>query len=60
MAKKVGGWKERLLSLAGKEVLIKSVPEAIPIYAMQCFLIPKGVCNEIIAMIPKFGWGKHD
>lgn len=32
--------------------------QAIPIYAMQCFLILKGVCDEISVMIQKFWWGK--
>ncbi|GAA0185825.1 hypothetical protein LIER_33113 [Lithospermum erythrorhizon] len=31
------GWKGKLLSQAGKDVLIKSVTSAIPIFVMNCF-----------------------
>ncbi|PWA55547.1 hypothetical protein CTI12_AA426470 [Artemisia annua] len=37
---KLQGWKQKVLSQAGREVLIKSVIQAIPTYAMQCFLLP--------------------
>jgi hypothetical protein len=45
--KKLKGWKERCLSKARKEVLIKAVAQAIPNYVMSCFKIPVGICNEI-------------
>ncbi|GJV60623.1 reverse transcriptase [Tanacetum coccineum] len=38
---KLQGWKQNVLSQAGREVLIKSVIQAIPTYAMQCYLLPK-------------------
>ena len=46
VANKVSGWKEKLLTHAGKEVLMKSVAQAVPSYTMSCFLLPKKLCGE--------------
>lgn len=37
---KMNGWIEKTISLAGKEVLIKSVAQAVPMYSMSCFKLP--------------------
>ena len=59
----IQGWKERMLSWEGKEVLIKAVAQAIPTFAMGCFEITKGLCDQISSMICRFWWnqqeGKH-
>ena len=57
--KKVKGWKERFLSRAGREVLLKSVAQAIPTYAMQCFKIPEGVVASLNNLCRNFWWGQQ-
>ena len=48
------GWKEKLLSQAGREVLLKVVVQAIPTFVMGCFKLPSGLLNDIEMMIRKF------
>ena len=59
VGRKLVGWKGKLLSIRGKEILIKVVAQAVPSYTMSCFLIPKGLCEEIEGMIRKFWWGQR-
>ena len=54
---KLQGWKEKLLSQANKEVLLKVVVQAIPSFTMSCFRLPMGLCHDIEMLIRKFWWG---
>nr|XP_027100420.1 uncharacterized protein LOC113719410 [Coffea arabica] len=58
--KKLKGWTTKMLSLAGKEVLIKSVILAMSNYAMACFKLPKGLCDDICKSIANFWWGNNE
>ena len=51
---KIRGWKEKLLSQVGREIILKAVVQAIPAYSMSCFKLPNTLCNEIKIMIRKF------
>ena len=57
---RIQGWKERLLSKAGKEIMIKAVAQAIPTYAMSCFDLTKTLCEDISAMICRYWWSQTD
>uniref|UniRef100_A0A2N9J7Z2 Reverse transcriptase domain-containing protein n=1 Tax=Fagus sylvatica TaxID=28930 RepID=A0A2N9J7Z2_FAGSY len=56
---KLKGWKEKLLSQARREVLIKAVAQAIPAYSMSCFRLPTKLCQDIEAMIRRFWWSNN-
>ena len=56
--KKLKGWKEKYLSRAGKEVLLKAFIHAIPMYAMQCFEMPVTLCEEVERICRNFWWGQ--
>ncbi|CAN0918247.1 LINE-1 retrotransposable element ORF2 protein [Linum grandiflorum] len=54
LRKRLSGWSSANLSLAGKEVLIKSVASSFPLYAMKCFKLPNSVA--INSLIANFWW----
>ncbi|KAL9676306.1 hypothetical protein QQ045_004520 [Rhodiola kirilowii] len=56
--RKIGDWKHKLLSYAGREVLIKSILQAIPLYAMSCFKIPLSLCRRLARDLVNFWWNK--
>lgn len=55
--KKLNSWKEKTSSLAAKEVLIKSVIQTIPTYAMSVFLLPLSITKSITGLSHNFLWG---
>ncbi|KAM6584214.1 hypothetical protein CsatB_011216 [Cannabis sativa] len=46
----------KFLSRAGKEILIKTVAQALPSYAMSVFLIPQEVTRDMESLMSKFWW----
>ena len=58
ITKRVLGWKEKYISKAGREILIKTVAQAIPTYTMGMFKIPKALCDTINFTLVKYWWGR--
>ena len=54
LAKRLARWKEKLISKAGKEILIKVVAQAIPTYTMSCFKLPDTLREELMSIIRNF------
>jgi hypothetical protein len=55
--KRINSWRSRPLSRAGKEVMIKSVLQAIPAYIMNIYILPDALINDIERMLNAFWWG---
>ena len=53
---KLSSWKSKLLSLAGRVVLIQSVTSAIPTYYMQNAAFPKRICSDLDKLNRNFLW----
>nr|XP_027093548.1 uncharacterized protein LOC113713943 [Coffea arabica] len=53
-------WKNKLLSAAGKEIMLKSVALALPTYTMSCFKLPKKLCKEINSTMANYWWGEEN
>ncbi|XP_060965604.1 uncharacterized protein LOC133034522 [Cannabis sativa] len=56
MRKKIQSWEGRFLSKAGKELLIKTVAQSLPSYAMNVFLLPIETCQKMEQLMCKFWW----
>ena len=54
MIGKLQGWKGKMLSNAGKEVLLKLVALALPSYTMSVFKLPDGLCKALSSMMARF------
>ncbi|XP_050236702.1 uncharacterized protein LOC126686613 [Mercurialis annua] len=54
--KKLKGLKEKLLSKAAKEVLLKAVIQAISTYTMGVFRLPQKICQKIQSFMSNFWW----
>ncbi|GAA0187509.1 hypothetical protein LIER_34797 [Lithospermum erythrorhizon] len=54
------GAEGKLMSQAVKEVMVKSVTLAIPIFVMNCFKLPYGITDNLNNSMAKFYWGNME
>jgi hypothetical protein len=57
LAKCLVEWDDNHKSQAAKEILIKAIAQAIPVYVMSVFKLPLGLCDELTKMIRRYWWG---
>ncbi|XP_074293374.1 uncharacterized protein LOC141620388 [Silene latifolia] len=60
LSKRLNGWRGKILSRAGKEVLLKAVANSLPTYVMSTFKIPANFCDELRSMLSRFWWGHEE
>lgn len=51
---KINTWSSKCHSKAGREVMIKSVLQAIPSYIMSIFMLPSNIISTIEKMLNAF------
>lgn len=56
----VQGWNNSFFLMAGKEVLIKSIGQAISTYVMSLFRLPTRIYVEITKNVSRFWWGSNN
>lgn len=59
LLKRIIAWGDTL-SLAGKEIMIKVIAQAIPTYIMGVFKLPMSVCDDLNRMVRNFWWGSAE
>ncbi|XP_031090962.1 uncharacterized protein LOC115995954 [Ipomoea triloba] len=53
---RIGSWQHKFISRAGREVLIKSIAQALPIFTMFVFLLPNQLCDSIEKLLNRYWW----
>ncbi|WZZ84871.1 hypothetical protein YC2023_113450 [Brassica napus] len=56
MKQKALSWNTRFLSTAGKATMLQSVLSPVPTFAMTCFQLPVGLCNQLQSVLTRFWW----
>lgn len=53
----VGGWAEKSLSCAAREVLLKANAQSVPAYPTSCFKLSPVVCRKLTSAVSNYWWG---
>jgi len=56
--KRTSSWNAKFLSPAGKEIMLKSVVLAMPVYAMSYFKLPQSIVLETESLLMNFWFEK--
>ncbi|XP_074377255.1 putative mitochondrial protein AtMg00310 [Apium graveolens] len=53
---RIRSWDGNFISRAGKEILVKQVAQALPVYAINVFLLPLEITRNIEKCLTKYWW----
>lgn len=56
ISQRVRSWDEKTISKSGKEILIKSVAQSLPSYAMSVFLLPLEITKDFERILSRYWW----
>lgn len=54
VGKKLAGLNGKLLSIGGRDILIKAIAQAVPTYTISCFQLPKTLCDDLERVMRNF------
>lgn len=57
--KKIRSWEGNYISRAGKEILMKQVAQTLPSYAMNVFLLPLDITQNIERSLTQYWWNSR-
>jgi hypothetical protein len=60
LSKRLIEYGDSLLAQSAREILIKSIAQAIPIYVMGVFKLPMGICDDLTRLIRDYWWGSKN
>ncbi|XP_019155030.1 PREDICTED: uncharacterized protein LOC109151885 [Ipomoea nil] len=58
IAQRIGSWNKKLLSRACKEILLKTVVQAMPTFSMSVFLLNESTCLAIQRVMNRYYYGR--
>ncbi|XP_019195085.1 PREDICTED: uncharacterized protein LOC109188890 [Ipomoea nil] len=58
ITQRIGSWNKKLLSRAGKEILLKTVAQSMPTFSMSVFLLTDSICMDIQRVMNMYYWAK--
>lgn len=56
VAERIRSWDGKSISRSGKEILVKSIAQTLPSFAMNVFLLPLEITKDIERSLSKFWW----